>query len=67
VERGVPSILDDVGVADEKEEVVDDKTLVIPVFDVGRTVLAAENVELELELELAAISGISERVPQTPA
>jgi hypothetical protein len=61
-------VLDDVGVANENEEVVDDETLVIPVLDVGVTVLEVEDVELELELELAAISGISrERIPQMPA
>jgi hypothetical protein len=43
-------MLDDVGVVDEKEDVVD---------DVGATVLEVEDVELELKL--AAIRGFQRR------
>jgi hypothetical protein len=51
-------MLDNVG-ANEAEDVVDDATLLIPVLDVGATVLEVEDVELELKL--ATIRGFQKR------
>ena len=52
-------MLEDVGVANEAEDVVEDVTLLIPVLDVDATVLEVEDVELELRL--AAIRGFQKR------
>ena len=57
----MPDILNDVGVVNENEDVVDDATLLIPVLDVGATVLVLDADDVELELKLAAISGLQER------
>ena len=52
-------MLEDVGVANEAEDVVEDVTLLIPVLDVDATVLEVEDVELELRL--AAIRAFKKR------
>jgi hypothetical protein len=52
-------MLDDVGVANEAEDVVENVTLLIPVLDADATVLEVEDVEFELTV--AAIRDFPKR------